>query len=86
MSASMPQPTHHSDLRLVMRAGPFAPSVRDTWTDAEPVDVEGYVYDQARYNDVYDIVLLARDGAIVTAIRGQYTELTTEDTALEASR
>ncbi|MCU4975720.1 hypothetical protein OB955_23850 [Halobacteria archaeon AArc-m2/3/4] len=81
MSAqSVPRTSAHAQLRFLQRAGVTECSLHRVWQDGRPVDVDGYNYHRARYDDLLDVVLLARDGVVTTVLEAAYTEFT------EASR
>lgn len=80
MSApSRPHPSCHAQLRLLQRAGVDAGSLVTAWTDGVAIGLEGRAYHHARYNEPLGVVLLEREGVIVTVLRAAYEKFTEEE-------
>lgn len=82
--SSLPQPSSHVRLRFVQRTGTTEFSLRQSWQDGLPVDVDGHHYHQARYDNLLDVVLLARDGVLTTVLEAAHLEIEVDHT--EGSR
>lgn len=73
---STPRVSSHARLRFMQRTNTTEFSPHQAWQDGLPVDVDGYNYHQARYDDLLDVVLLAREGVVTTVLRAAYTRFT----------
>ncbi|MFC7233415.1 hypothetical protein ACFQMM_22395 [Saliphagus sp. GCM10025308] len=73
---SIPQPSSHAKLRFMQRTGIVEFSLRQAWQSGLPVDVDGQDYHQARYDELLDVVLLARDGVLTTVLNATHLEVT----------
>lgn len=83
---SNPQPSSHARLRFMQRTGHVEFSLRQAWQDGLPVEVDGHNYQQARYDDLLDVVLLARDGVLTTVLKATHLEFEPEGDRTEGSR
>lgn len=72
---SAPRISHHARLRFLQRTNSTEFSPLQTWQDGLPVDVINYNYHEARYDDLLDVVLLARDNVVTTVLKAAYVEL-----------
>lgn len=80
MSApASPHPSCHAKLRLLQRAGVDAGSLMTAWTDGVAVGLEGRAYHHAKYNEALGVVLLEREGVIVTVLRAAYEKFMEEN-------
>lgn len=66
--------TNHIDLRVLTRGVGIDYDARSLWEDATPVEVEGHVYTEARYNDKTNVILLRKGDKLVTLLRAENEE------------
>jgi hypothetical protein len=64
----MPHASSHSKLRYTQRAGLDAPSMTEAWCEGVAVELDDWEYERARHHEGADVVLVERDGVIVTVI------------------
>jgi hypothetical protein len=74
MSVSDPQPSCHSKLRYIQRAGLEAPDMREAWTNAKPVEISYRDCRRARFHSELNVVLLEREDEIITVLRAQFED------------
>lgn len=75
MSVSVPSPTTHGRLRYTQRAGPGGPSIHQAWEEGDPVELgEHRDYETARLHQRTGVVLLERDGHIITVLTAAHEE------------
>jgi hypothetical protein len=55
-----------------------APTLSQAWTHGTPVELEDRDYEHARFHEDTGVVLLERDGVIVTVLIAAYEELAEE--------
>lgn len=75
--------TRHGDLRFMERTGEFDRSVRDVWNDGIPCEVKYHGYDEARVCPEHGVVLLAKNGRVITVLYTEPLEITVEPNYLE---
>lgn len=68
--------TQHFDLRLLSRTGTLDYDPKQMWDDGIPVEVEGHVYSEARYDAAHDLLLLRKGDGLVTGLRAENVDFT----------
>jgi hypothetical protein len=74
MSASSVKVSNHCRLRYTQRVGIDSPCLHSVWENATPVDIEYREDADARFDESTGVVLLMRDGVLITALQAEYED------------